>query len=115
MRLPLLIIRTLSTTAFALGGMWAAAGVLHLVFGVAVTFPLLPPIDLGRVHDGTAFASALCYVGAGALLGRSATKRAMGPRGLRLLPDEPPHQIDLPVQLRQVVAAEAIRKRGEPA
>jgi hypothetical protein len=33
----------------------AAAGALHLVFGVAVIFPLLPPIDLRRVHDGIAF------------------------------------------------------------
>ena len=113
MRLPLSIIRTLSTTCFALGGMWAAAGVLHLVFGVAVTFPLLPPIDLGRVHVETAFATAFCFVVAGAVLGRRTARREVRALGPRLVPDDPSDTISSPEELGQVIAAGAGRKRSE--
>jgi len=53
-----------------LGAVWAVAALLRLVFGVAVTFPLLPPLDLVRVHVVPAFAASLALFLVGALIGR---------------------------------------------
>jgi len=60
----------LAGACHALGAVWAVAAVLRLVFGVAVTFPLLPPLDLERVQVLPAFAASLGLFLVGALLGR---------------------------------------------
>lgn len=56
----------------ALGGIWTVAGVLRLIFGVRVTFPLLPPVDLEQVDPILALAVGAVLIAAGAWLGRSA-------------------------------------------
>jgi hypothetical protein len=63
--------RLLSDCSFALGSIWGAAGALKLIFGVSVTFPLFPPIDLERVAPIPAIAIALGLFALGAWLGRS--------------------------------------------
>lgn len=61
---------TIAGACHAVGAVWAVAAVLRLIFGVAVTFPLLPPLDLARVHVVPAFAVALGLFALGALVGR---------------------------------------------
>ena len=70
MRVSRPVLSSLSGAAFAVGGLWAVAGVLHAIFGVAITFPLLPPLDLERISEPSAFAHALAFFAAGAGLGR---------------------------------------------
>lgn len=57
-------------SCFALGSVWAAAGVLKLIFGVRITFLLFPPIDLERVATGPAITIGLVLVFSGAWLER---------------------------------------------
>jgi hypothetical protein len=66
----------LSGAAFAVGSLWAVAGLLHAIFGVAITFPLLPPLDLERISEVSAVAHALAFFAAGAVLGRWARAAA---------------------------------------
>jgi hypothetical protein len=66
----------LAGAAFAVGALWAIAGTLHAIFGVAVTFPLLPPFDLAHISEASAFAHALAFFAVGAVLGRWARAAA---------------------------------------
>ena len=66
----------LSNACFALSSVWAAAGILKLVFGIRITFPLFPPIDLERVAVVPAIGVALGLAVVGAWLGRSAVLAA---------------------------------------
>src|ERR1700737_5205659 len=74
MRISPSVKTVVGSMCFALGTVWAAAGVMHMLLGTAVTLPLLPPIDLLRVRESTAFATAMAYYVAGALFGRSASR-----------------------------------------
>ena len=67
---------TIAGACHALGAVWAIAGTLRLVFGTAVTFPILPPIDLARVHALPAFAVAIGLFFVGAVIGRPAGERS---------------------------------------
>lgn len=67
--------RAVATCCRTVGVIWAAAGALRLVFGVRITFPLFPPVDLARVHVGSSLAIALAFLAAGAWLRRSALVR----------------------------------------
>ena len=60
----------LSGVCFALGAVWALAAALKLIFGIAVSFPLLPPFDLEQVHVVRSIITALVLFGVGAVLGR---------------------------------------------
>ena len=71
MRLSNRLRTTLAGACHALGAVWAIAATLRLVFGIAVTFPLLPPLDLARVQVLPAFAASLGLFLLGALIGRS--------------------------------------------
>ena len=113
MRSPHPFKRALSGACFALGTTWATAGALRLLFGAAITFPLLPPIDLGRVHEVSAFAFAFCYLFAGAMFGRSAAKVPACERTLRLVPDDDGDDVDLPAPIRQVMGIEPFTKHRE--
>lgn len=84
---------TLAGACHALGAVWAVAGVLRLVFGTAVTFPLLPPIDLARVQTIPAFAAALGLFFVGAWIGRFARTPSapkLSQPNVRSLPESPP-------------------------
>jgi hypothetical protein len=59
-----------------LGTLWTAAGVLKLIFGIRVTFPIFPPIDLERVAAWPAVATGLLLVFLGAWLQRVSTASA---------------------------------------
>jgi hypothetical protein len=50
----------LAKICFGLGSIWTAAGVLKLIFGVRVTLPLLPPLDLERVSPDRRYSLAWC-------------------------------------------------------
>jgi hypothetical protein len=63
--------RVLSSACFAISSVWAAAGVLKLIFGVRITFPIFPPIDLDRVAAVPAIGVALGLAVVGALVGRA--------------------------------------------
>jgi hypothetical protein len=64
-------IRTIVVRACTgLGTLWLAAGVLKLIFGVEVTLPIFPPIDLDRVATWPAVAVGLSLVFVGAWLQR---------------------------------------------
>lgn len=62
--------KVLADCSYFLGSVWGAAGVLKLTFGVRITFPLFPPIDLERVSPVHAIAVALGLFALGAWLGR---------------------------------------------
>jgi hypothetical protein len=70
MRLSNRLRTTLAGACHAVGAVWAVAALLRLVFGVAVTFPLLPPLDLERVRVLPAFAASLGLFMVGAIIGR---------------------------------------------
>ena len=77
--------RFLSLTCFTLGTLWAAAGVLKLLFGVRMTLPILPPFGLERVAVVPSVLTGLVLFAIGAVLGREASatdERALdaGPR-----------------------------------
>jgi hypothetical protein len=60
----------LSSTFFGLGSVWAVAGAFKLLFGVRLTFPLLPPIGLERVSPLPSLAVAAGCFALAAWLGR---------------------------------------------
>jgi hypothetical protein len=60
----------LSGACFALGAVWALAAALKLIFGVAVSFPLLPPFSLEQVDVTKSIIVALILFAVAALLGR---------------------------------------------
>ena len=62
--------KALADFSYFLGSVWGAAGALKLIFGVRITFPIFPPIDLERVSPGPAIAIALGLFALGAWLGR---------------------------------------------
>jgi hypothetical protein len=78
----------------ALGTIWTAAGVLKLVFGVRVTLPLFPPIDLERVAEWPSILVGLALVFVGAWLRRSAT----------VVPDIGPQALPTDATMQQVQA-----------
>lgn len=55
---------------YVLGILWAASGALKALFGVMITLPGLPPLDLQRVHQGSAMVIGCCLYFAGAWLSR---------------------------------------------
>lgn len=73
----------LSGICFALGTVWAVAGAMKAIFGVAITFPLLPPLALDRVDVTRSFIAALVWCLAGAVIGRSASLRGGAGRDAR--------------------------------
>jgi hypothetical protein len=66
----------LARACTGLGTLWTAAGVLKLIFGIRVTFPVFPPIDLERVAAWPAVAIGLLLVFLGAWLQRVSTASA---------------------------------------
>lgn len=62
--------KVLADCSYFLGSVWGAAGALKLIFGIRITFPLFPPIDLERVSPWPAIAVALGLFALGAWLGR---------------------------------------------
>ena len=62
--------KALADCCYFLGSVWGAAGALKLIFGIRITFPLFPPIDLERVSPGPAIAVAVGLFALGAWLGR---------------------------------------------
>jgi hypothetical protein len=65
----------LAGCCFALSAVWAAAGALKLVFGVRITFVILPPLDLTQIAPARAFWVAVGWMVLGALLGRAGRRR----------------------------------------
>src|SRR5256885_6120976 len=61
---------SLAFVSFALGGVWALAGAMKLLFGIAISFVLLPPFGLERINAGLSLLVALVLFGIGALLRR---------------------------------------------
>lgn len=55
---------------FGLGTIWAAAGVLKLIFGIRATLIFFPPLDLERVSAWPSLATGLALVFTGACLER---------------------------------------------
>ena len=81
--------KALADCSYFLGSVWGAAGALKLIFGIRITFPLFPPIDLERVSPGPAIAIALGLFALGAWLGRG-TAAPAGRPDLESL--APPHE-----------------------
>jgi hypothetical protein len=73
--------KVLAGACFALSAVWAVAGAFKLIFGVRITFPLLPPLDLERVAPVPTLAVAVGLMIIGAWLGR--TRGAVSRRGTR--------------------------------
>jgi len=65
--------RFLSSACFTFGSIWAAAGILKLVFGVRLTLPLLPPLGLEQVAVIPSLVTGLVLFATGAVLGRAAS------------------------------------------
>jgi hypothetical protein len=80
--------KVLADCSYFLGSVWGAAGALKLIFGIRITFPLFPPVDLERVSPGPAIAVAVGLFALGAWLGRG-TEATAGRPDLDSL--APPH------------------------
>jgi hypothetical protein len=92
--------KALADCSYFLGSVWGAAGALKLIFGVRITFPLFPPIDLERVSPWPAIAVALGLFALGAWLGRGTT---LADQTRPALPSEQnPGEDALPPKLRQL-------------
>ena len=81
--------KALADCSYFLGSVWGAAGALKLIFGIRITFPLFPPIDLERVSPGAAIAVAVGLFALGAWLGRGTEAPAGRPDTESLAP---PHE-----------------------
>ena len=66
--------RHLSSACFSIGTLWAAAGVMKMVFGAHVTVPFLPPFGLEHVAILPAMITGLVWFGIGAVAGRGAPR-----------------------------------------
>lgn len=64
-----------SGACFGLGAIWAGAGALKMLFGVAISLPLLPPLGLERVDVTRSLIIALVWFAVGAAVGRYAPVR----------------------------------------
>ena len=82
--------KALADCSYFLGSVWGAAGALKLIFGIRITFPLFPPIDLERVSPGPAIAVAVGLFALGAWLGRGTEAPAAGRPNTESL--APPHE-----------------------
>jgi hypothetical protein len=63
---------------FFLGSIWAAAGVFKMIFGVRITFSLLPPLGLERVDPLPALVVAFGFCVLGAWLERTSRELPLG-------------------------------------
>lgn len=63
---------------FFLGSIWAAAGAFKLIFGVRITFSLLPPLGLERVNPLLALVVAFGFCVLGAWLERTSREASLG-------------------------------------
>jgi hypothetical protein len=71
MRLAHFTRKALSGCCFFFASIWGAAAAFRWFFGVRITFPLFPPLDLERVSVVPAFLVALAFMILGAWLGRT--------------------------------------------
>lgn len=104
--------KALADCSYFLGSVWGAAGALKLIFGIRITFPLFPPIDLERVSPGPAIAIALGLFALGAWLGRG-TEAAADRRGMESL--EPSHEPQLGVGGVDATSASVATRAVAPA
>lgn len=104
--------KALADCSYFLGSVWGAAGALKLIFGIRITFPLFPPIDLERVSPGPAIAIALGLFALGAWLGRG-TEAAADCRGMESL--EPSHEPQLGVGGVDAKSASVATRAASPA
>jgi hypothetical protein len=98
----------LAGTCTGLGTLWAAAGVLKLIFGTRITLILFPPLDLERVAAWPAVAIGLLLVFLGAWLQRSSAAA---------VPDNPrtfANDIPEPLPNAHLGGHEAIVERKQP-
>ena len=70
--------KTIAGGCFFLGSIWASAGVFKLIFGVRITFSLLPPFGLERVNPLPALVIALGFCVLGAWLERTSRESPLG-------------------------------------
>lgn len=104
--------KALADCSYFLGSVWGAAGVLKLIFGVRITFPLFPPIDLERVSPVPAIAIALGLFALGAWLGRG-TEAAADHREMESL--EPSREAELGVGGMDATPALVATRAAAPA
>lgn len=104
--------KALADCSYFLGSVWGAAGALKLIFGIRITFPLFPPIDLERVSPGPAIAVALGLFALGAWLGRG-TDPTADQRASESL--EPSHEAQLGAGEVPMASAPAAPRAAQPA
>jgi hypothetical protein len=104
--------KALADVSYFLGSVWGAAGALKLIFGIRITFPLFPPVDLERVSPGPAIAIALGLFALGAWLGRG-TEPTPDRQEMQSL--EPPHAAQLGVGVEDVMSASVVTRTAAPA
>lgn len=105
----------LSNACFALGSVWGIAGACKLAFGIRITLPILPPLDLERVDGWWSLAVALVLFLAAGWFGRRAAPvgvtTALGAGGTRAALPEPPLQ---PLASPATPAAEPLERVRRP-
>ncbi|MGH7714014.1 MAG: hypothetical protein ACREOG_22230 [Gemmatimonadaceae bacterium] len=82
MRLSATARASIAGACHALGGVWMIAGLLRAFFGVAVTVPFLPPVDLARVAVGPSLLIGGALILFGAWMGRGARRATAAAREL---------------------------------
>jgi hypothetical protein len=97
--------KSIAGACFFLGSIWAAAGVFKMVFGVRITYSLLPPIDLERVHPLPALVAAFGFCVLGAWLERTSRESPLGLSDL----DAGESRYDLPHTAGEMLSASGRR------
>jgi hypothetical protein len=111
--------------SLTLGVLWTAAGFLRWAFGIAVTLPLFPPVDLERVQVVPSIAIGLALFALGGWLGRSTrattlVARAESSEPERLARTPLPRELPEPAHWEQEgvaprASADPIRRSGPGA
>jgi hypothetical protein len=98
--------KTIAGACFFLGSIWSAAGVFKMIFGVRITYSLLPSIDLERVQPMPALIFALGFCVLGAWLERTSRESPVGRSDL----DGGESGYDLPYTAGDMLSREADRR-----
>ena len=113
MRRSSVIWSSISSVCFGISFLWAAAFLLKDVFGVRVTVPILPPIDLAQVDQTTALIFTVVFAALGflaAIGARPESRPAPSMKGGESVADESVRLGEGPAEYLHTRRADGVKK-----